>query len=116
VKSIPFELCDKFARLKIVVNTEAMEMELGSTLLLDIWRGQLEDEKIQVQNIISRKRNSLDLRKMIKEYYGTKEGSVCLTSRRWRIRYFERLTNPIILSIQERIRCTMISRPLIGME
>jgi hypothetical protein len=46
VKSILSELCDEFARLKIIANTEAVEMEVGSTLLQDIRRGQLEDEKI----------------------------------------------------------------------
>jgi hypothetical protein len=30
-----------------VANTEVMEMELDSTLLQDIQKGQLEDEKIQ---------------------------------------------------------------------
>jgi hypothetical protein len=47
VKSIPSELCDEFAKLKIVVNTEVVEMEVGSSLLQEIRRGQLEDEKIQ---------------------------------------------------------------------
>jgi hypothetical protein len=28
VKSIPSELCDEFAKLKIVANTEVMEMEV----------------------------------------------------------------------------------------
>jgi hypothetical protein len=46
VKSIPSELCDKFAKLKIVANTEVVEMEVGSSLLQEIHRGQLEDEKI----------------------------------------------------------------------
>jgi hypothetical protein len=32
---------------RIVANTEAMEMKVGSSLLREIWRGQLEDEKIQ---------------------------------------------------------------------
>jgi hypothetical protein len=32
---------------RIVANTEAMEMEVGSSLLQEIWRGQLEDEKVQ---------------------------------------------------------------------
>jgi hypothetical protein len=45
VKSIPSKLCDKFAKLKIVANTEVMEMEVGSSLLQEIHRGQLEDEK-----------------------------------------------------------------------
>jgi hypothetical protein len=47
VKSIPSELCDEFAKLKIVANTEVMEMEVGSSLLQEIQKGQLEDEKIQ---------------------------------------------------------------------
>jgi hypothetical protein len=47
VKSIPPELCDEFGKLKIVANTEAVEMEVGSSLLQEIHRGQLEDEKIQ---------------------------------------------------------------------
>jgi hypothetical protein len=46
VKSIPSELCDEFAKLKIVANTEVMEMEVGSSLLQEIHKGQLEDEKI----------------------------------------------------------------------
>jgi hypothetical protein len=29
VKSIPSELCDKFTKLKIVANTEVVEMEVG---------------------------------------------------------------------------------------
>jgi hypothetical protein len=47
--SMPFELCEEFDKLnlRIIVNTEAMEMEVGSSLLQEIWRGQLEDEKVQ---------------------------------------------------------------------
>jgi hypothetical protein len=33
VKSIPSELCDEFAMLKIVANTEVVEMEVVSSLL-----------------------------------------------------------------------------------
>jgi hypothetical protein len=47
VKSIPSELCDEFAKLKIVANTEVVEMEIGSSLLQEICRGQAIDEKIQ---------------------------------------------------------------------
>jgi hypothetical protein len=47
VKSIPFKLCDEFAKLKLVSNTEIVEMEVGSSLLQKIRRGQVEDEKIQ---------------------------------------------------------------------
>jgi hypothetical protein len=49
VDSMPFELCEEFDKLnlRIIANTEAMEMEVGSSLVQEIWRGQLEDEKIQ---------------------------------------------------------------------
>jgi hypothetical protein len=47
VKSIPSELCHVFAKLKIVANTEVVEMEVGSRLLKEISKGQLEGEKIQ---------------------------------------------------------------------
>jgi hypothetical protein len=33
VKSIPSELCDEFAKLKIVANVQVVEMEVGSSLL-----------------------------------------------------------------------------------
>jgi hypothetical protein len=44
-----FELCDEFNKLnlRIVANTEATKMEVGSNLLQEIRKGQLEDEKIQ---------------------------------------------------------------------
>jgi hypothetical protein len=47
--SMSFELCEEFDKLnlRIVVNTEAMEMEMGSSFLQEIQRGQLEDEKVQ---------------------------------------------------------------------
>jgi hypothetical protein len=47
--SMPFELCEEYDKLnlRIIVNTEAMEMEVGSILLQEIWRGQQEDEKVQ---------------------------------------------------------------------
>jgi hypothetical protein len=49
IDSMPFDLCEEFDELniRIVVNTKAMEMEVGSSLLQEIQRGQLEDEKIQ---------------------------------------------------------------------
>jgi hypothetical protein len=47
VKSIPSELCDEFAKLKLVANTEVVEMEIGSSILQEIRRGQVEDKKIQ---------------------------------------------------------------------
>jgi hypothetical protein len=49
VDSMLFELCEEFDKLnlRIVANTEAMEMEVGSSLLQEIRRGQLEDDKVQ---------------------------------------------------------------------
>jgi hypothetical protein len=47
VKSIPSKLCDEFAKLKLVANTEVVKMDVGSNLLQEIRRGQVEDEKIQ---------------------------------------------------------------------
>jgi hypothetical protein len=46
---MPFELCDECDKLnlRIVVNIEAMEMDVGSSLLQEIRRGQQEDEKVQ---------------------------------------------------------------------
>jgi hypothetical protein len=43
VKNIPSELCDEFAKLKIVANKEVVELEVGSSLLQEIRRGQVED-------------------------------------------------------------------------
>jgi hypothetical protein len=42
VDSLPFELCEEFDKLnlRIIVNTEAMEMEVGSSLLQENQRGQ----------------------------------------------------------------------------
>jgi hypothetical protein len=39
VKSIPSKLCDEFVKLKIVANTEVIEMEIDSSLLQEIHRG-----------------------------------------------------------------------------
>jgi hypothetical protein len=48
VDSMPLELCEEFDKLnlQIVANTVDREVEVGSTLLQDIRKGQLEDEKI----------------------------------------------------------------------
>jgi hypothetical protein len=42
VDSMPFELCEEFDKLnlRIVANTEVMEMEVGSSLLQEIQKGQ----------------------------------------------------------------------------
>jgi hypothetical protein len=49
VNNMPFELCEEFDKLnlRIIANTEAMEMEVGSSIPQEIRRGQQEDEKVQ---------------------------------------------------------------------
>jgi hypothetical protein len=49
VDSMPIKLCEEFDKLnlRIVTNMEATEMKVGSNLLLEIRKGQVEDEKIQ---------------------------------------------------------------------
>jgi hypothetical protein len=44
---MPFELCEEFDKvnLRIVANTEATEMEVGSILLQEIRKGQVEDRR-----------------------------------------------------------------------
>jgi hypothetical protein len=67
--------------LRIVANTEAMKMEVGSSLLQEIRRGQMEDEKIQEikRNIKEEKSPSfLEDEEGVLWYKG---GSVCLMSR-----------------------------------
>jgi hypothetical protein len=36
VRSTPSELCDEFTKMKVVVNTKVVEMEVGSSLLQGI--------------------------------------------------------------------------------
>jgi hypothetical protein len=49
VDSMPFELWEEFNKLNLMIVTsmEATEMEVGSNLLQEIQKGQVEDEKIQ---------------------------------------------------------------------
>jgi hypothetical protein len=83
VDSMPFELCEEFDKinLRIVVNTEAIEMEVGSNLLQEIQKGQLEDKKIQEIKRNIKEEKSPSFQKMRKECCGTKGESVCLTSK-----------------------------------
>jgi hypothetical protein len=48
MESMPFELCEEFDKLnlRIVANIKAIEMEVGSNLIQEIQKGQLEDKKI----------------------------------------------------------------------
>jgi hypothetical protein len=56
-------------------------MEVGSSLLQEIRRGQLEDEKVQEIKRNIKEENRLVFQRMMKVCCGTREGFVCLTSR-----------------------------------
>jgi hypothetical protein len=83
VESMPFQLCKLFDKLnlRIVANMNVMEMD--STLLQDIQKGQLEDEKIQeIKRNIKEERSpgfTKDDQGVL--HCSTKEGSVCIMLR-----------------------------------
>jgi hypothetical protein len=81
--SMSFDLCDEFDKLnlRIVANTEATEMEVGSNLLQEIRKGQVEGEKIKRLSAILRKRSLMIFQRMSKVCCGSKGGFVCLASR-----------------------------------
>jgi hypothetical protein len=61
VDSMPLKLCEEFDKLnlRIVANTEATEMEVGSNLLQEIQKGQVEDEKItEIKHNIKEEKSS----------------------------------------------------------
>jgi hypothetical protein len=116
VDSKPFELCEEFNKLNltIVVNTEAMEMEVGSSLLQEIRGGQLEDEKVQEikRNIKEKKSSGFSKDDEGVLWY---KGRICVPN-------VKELKDKILYEAHESaysihpegIRCNMISRPLIG--
>jgi hypothetical protein len=113
---MPYELCQEFDKLnlRIVANIEIMEMEVGSSLLQEIRKGQLEDEKMQETkcNIKEEKLPSFSEDDEGVLWY---KGRICVPNiKELKIRYFMRLKSLLIPFIQEEIRFTMISRPLIG--
>jgi hypothetical protein len=68
--------------LKIVANTKVVEMEVGSSLLQEIRRGQVEDDEIQeIKCNIKEEKSPGFLEGDQGVCCGTKKGSVCLTSR-----------------------------------
>jgi hypothetical protein len=107
-------LCDEFSKLKIVANTEVVEMEVGSSLLQEICRGQEEDKKIQEIRRNIKEEKSPDF---LEDDQGVLwyKGMICVPNvKELKDKILHRLMNPLIPFIQEGIRCTMISRPLIG--
>jgi uncharacterized iron-regulated protein len=96
VKSIQSKLYDEFAKLKVVANSKIVVMEVGSSLLQAIRRGQVEDEKIQEIKHNIKEEKSLDFLEDEKECCSTKEESVCLTSRSLGIKHSMKHTSPLI--------------------
>jgi hypothetical protein len=56
-------------------------MEVDSSLLWDVQKGQLEDEKIQEIKCNIKAEGHLNSQKITKDFCGIKEGFVCLMSR-----------------------------------
>jgi hypothetical protein len=110
VDSMPIELCEEFDKLNLRI--VATEMEVGSNLLQEIWKGQVEDEKIQEIKCNIKEEKSPDF---LEDEEGVLwyKGRICVPS-------IKELKDKILREahdipfIQEGIRCTMISRPLIG--
>jgi hypothetical protein len=82
VDSMPFELCEEFNKLnlRIVTNTKAIEIEVGSNLLQDIRKGQVEDEKIQEIKCNIKEEKSPGFLEDEEGVLWYKGGFVCLTS------------------------------------
>jgi hypothetical protein len=116
VDNMPFGLCEEFDKLnlRIIANTEAMEMEVGSSLLQEIRRGQLKDKKVQEIKRNIKEEKSLGFSEDDEGVLWYK-GRICVHS-------VKELNDKILREAHESaysihlggIRCTMISRPLIG--
>jgi hypothetical protein len=84
VDSMPFEFCEEFDKLnlRIVANTEPWKWKLVQVYFKKFGKVKWKTRRSKRLSITSRKRSRLAFLRTRKEYYGTKEGSVCLTSRR----------------------------------
>jgi hypothetical protein len=116
VDSMPFELCEEFDKLnlRIVANTEATEIEVGSNLLHEIRKGHVEDEKIQAikGNIKKEKSPGFSDDEEGVLWY---KGRICVPNVKGLKDKILREAHKSTYSIHlGGIRCTMISRPLIG--
>jgi hypothetical protein len=116
VYSMPIELCEEFDKLnlRIVTNTEATEMEVGSNLLQEIRKGHVEDEKIKEIKCNIKKEKSPGVLE-------DEEGVLWYKGRIY-VPNVKELKDKILHEAHESaysihpggIRCTLISRPLIG--
>jgi hypothetical protein len=83
VDSMPFELCEEFDKLnlRIVANMEATEMDIGSNLLQEIQKGQVEDKNIQEIKRNIKEEKCPSFLEDEEGVLGTMGGFVCLASR-----------------------------------
>jgi hypothetical protein len=114
--SMPFKLCEEFNKLnlRIVANTEVMEMEVGSGLLQEILKGQVEEEKIQEikRNIKEEKSPGFLEDDEAGLWY---KGRICVPNiKKWKDKILRDAHESAYSIHPDGIRCTMISRPLIG--
>jgi hypothetical protein len=105
-------LCEEFDKLnlRIIANTEATEMEVGSNLLQEIQKGQVEDDKIQEikRNIKEEKQSGFFKNEGGVLWY---RGRICVPNVK---ELKDKCMSLLIPFIQGGTRCTMISTPLIG--
>jgi hypothetical protein len=116
VESMPYELGEEFDKLnlRIVANTEAMETEVGSSLLQEIWKGQLKDERVQEIKCNIKENKLLGF---LEDDEGVLwyRGRICVSNvKELKDKIHREAHESAIPFIPEGIRCTMISRPLIG--
>jgi uncharacterized protein with von Willebrand factor type A (vWA) domain len=81
VKSITSEFCDEFAKFKIVAHMEVIDMEVVLVYFKRFGKVHWKIRRSKRLIPIPRKKSRLDLRRMMKECSGRKEGSVCLMIR-----------------------------------
>jgi hypothetical protein len=113
---MPFELCEESDKinLRIIANMEVVEKEVGSSLLQEIHKGQVEDEKTQ-EIKCNIKEEKLPGFMVADEGVLWYKGNVCVPNiKEFKDKILWEAHEPLIPFIKEGIRCTMISRPLIG--
>jgi hypothetical protein len=109
-------LCEEFDKLnpRIIANMVATEMDVGSNLLQEIQKGQVEDEKIQeIKRNIKEEKSPrfLEDEERVLWY----KGRICVPNAKELKDKALHEAHESAYSIHPRgIRCTMISRPLIG--
>jgi hypothetical protein len=116
VSQMPWELYEEFERLNLgfVAHTERITIEVEPTPEQEIWKGQLEDPKIQEIREMIEAGKHLTSQKANTEWCGSKRGYVYLM---WIIsvrKFYKKLMTQLILSILAVPRCIRILRRDIG--